>query len=293
LIALVAGFLLVAYLLAPGAIYRLTFSFYISSKRFQRTRTEEIVFSVLVTVIPFLLTWILLDHTPLGAHPAIQSSIAKREAYRSILSSLLSDKTVDSGTLIAAYLRATAEQGRFLAILWLLCAIEGWVTGSVIRRYGDYPDGSFLRVFCDRFLLKNVSEWQILFTTLSLPSDDPRAVVEIDALSTLNVLYRGRLVNWFTDQDGKLEGIFLINAQRFRRDQIARDRANNIFNESEKYWAPVPGSNLYLAAANLANYNIRYVEPSDIEFVEQELGSGVVITPLPPERAEDNPASTE
>ncbi len=52
MIALVAGFLLVAYLLAPGAIYRLTFSFYISSKRFQRTRTEEIVFSVLVTVIP-------------------------------------------------------------------------------------------------------------------------------------------------------------------------------------------------------------------------------------------------
>jgi hypothetical protein len=291
LIALVAGFLLVAYLLAPGAIYRLTFSFYISSKRFQRTRTEEIVFSVLVTVIPFLLTWILLDHTPLGGYPAIHGSIGKRDAYRSVLSSLLSDKTSDSATLIAAYLRAAAEQGRFIAILWLLCAIEGWVTGRVIRRYGDYPDGSFLRAFCDRFLLKNVSEWQILFTTLSLRSDDPRTVVEIDALSTLNVLYRGRLVNWFTDQDGKLAGIFLIKAQRFRRDQIARDRASNIFKESEKYWTPVPGSNLYLAAANLANYNIRYVEPSDIEFVEQELGSGVVITPLPPEHAEDDPAS--
>jgi hypothetical protein len=281
LIALVAGFLLVAYLLAPGAIYRLAFSFYISSKRFQRTRTEEIVFSVLVTVIP------------LGGHPAIQSSIGKREAYRSILSSLLSDNTRDSSTLIAAYLRVAAEQTRFIAILWLLCVVEGWVTGRVIRRYGDYPDGSFLRAFCDRFLLKNVSEWQILFTTLSLRSDDPRTVVEIDALSTLNVLYRGRLVNWFTDQDGKLAGIFLINAQRFRRDQIARDRASNIFKESEKYWTPVPGSNLYLAAANLANYNIRYVEPSDIEFVEQELGSGVVITPLPPEPAEGDPSSIE
>ncbi len=288
MIALVAGFLLVAYLLAPGAIYRLTFSFYISSKRFQRTRTEEVVFSVLVTVIPFLLTWILLDHTPLGVYPAIHSSIGKNDAYRSVLSSMLSDKTSDSATLIAAYLRAAAEQSRFIGILWLLCAIEGWVTGRVIRRYGDYPDGSFLRAFCDRFLLKNVSEWQILFTTLSLSSDDPRTVVEIDALSTLNVLYRGRLVNWFTDQDGKLAGIFLINAQRFRRDQIARDRASNIFKESEKYWTPVPGSNLYLAAANLANYNIRYVEPSDIEFVEQELGSGVVITPLPPGPAEDN-----
>jgi hypothetical protein len=293
LIALVAGFLLVAYLLAPGAIYRLTFSFYISSKRFQRTRTEEIVFSVLVTIIPFLLTWILLDHTPLGGYPIIHSSIGKRDAYRSILSSLLSDTTRGSPTLITAYLRGAAEQSRFIAILWLLCAVEGWQMGRVIRSYGDYFDSSFLRTFCDRFLLKNVSEWQVLFTTLSLPSDDPRTVVEIDALSTLDVLYRGRLVNWFTDQDGKLEGIFLINAQRFRRDQIARDRASNIFKASEEYWTPVPGSNLYLAAGTLANYNIRYVEPTDIEFVEQELGTGVVITPLPREHTDENLPSIE
>jgi hypothetical protein len=293
LIALVAGFLLVAYLLAPGAIYRLTFSFYISSKRFQRTRTEEIVFSVLVTIIPFLLTWILLDHTPLGSYPAIHNPIDKREAYRSIFSSLLSDTSRGSPVLLTAYLRAAAEQGRFIALLWLLCAIEGWQTGCVIRNYGDYPDGSFLRAFCDRFLLKNVSEWQVLFTTLSLSSNDPRTVVEIDALSTLNILYRGRLVNWFTDQDGKLEGIFLIGAQRFRRDQLARDRAANITKPSDAYWAPVPGSNLYLVASTLASYNVRYVEPSDIDFVEQELGSGITITPLPPEGSEDDPSSLE
>ena len=50
---------------------------------------------------------------------------------------------------------------------------------------------------------------------------------------------------------------------------------------------------LDVAAANLANYNIRYVEPSDIEFVEQELGTGVVITPLPPKSAEDDHPSIE
>jgi hypothetical protein len=283
LIAIVTGFLLVAYLLAPGAIYRLTFSFYISSKRFQRTRTEEVVFSVLVTLIPFVLTWILLLHTPLGTYPDIHTPITKREAYRAILSSLLSDTTHGSPTLISAYLRAAAEQARFIALLWLLCAVEGWQTGRVIRSYGDYIDGGFLRGFCDRFLLKNVSEWQVLFTTLSLRSDDPRTVVEIDALSTLDILYRGRLVNWFTDQNGQLEGIFLINAQRFQRDQLARDRTNNIFKKNEEYWVPVPGSNLYLVASTLASYNVRYVPPTDIEFVEQELGEGVVITALPPE----------
>ena len=291
MIALVAGFVLVAYLLAPGAIYRLTFSFYISSKRFQRTRTEEVVFSVLVTLIPFFFTWILLLHTPLGDYPAIHDTIGKREAYRAILSSLLSDSAKGTPTLIAAYLRAAAEQSRFVALLWLLCGVEGWLLGRVIRSYGDYPDGGFLRALCDRFLLKNVSEWQVLFTTLSLRSDDPRTVVEIDALSTLNVLYRGRLVNWFTDQDGKLEGIFLINAQRFQRDQMSRDRENRIIKDTGAYWKAVPGSNLYLVASTLANYNVRYVEPSDIEFVEQELGTGIVITPLPPENPDDKSSS--
>jgi hypothetical protein len=289
LIAIVAGFLLVAYLLAPGAIYRLSFSFYIPSKRFQRTRTEEVVFSVLVTLIPFVLSWILLLHTPLGACPTIHSPIGKRDAYRAILSSLLSDTTHGSPALISAYLRATAEQARFIALLWFLCAVEGWQTGRVIRSYGDYGDGGFLRAFCDRFLLKNVSEWQVLFTTLSLRSDDPRTVVEIDALSTLDILYRGRLVNWFTDQNGQLEGVFLINAQRFQRDLLARDRTNNIFKKNDEYWVPIPGSNLYLVASTLASYNVRYVEPTDIEFVEQELGERVIITALPPANPEAEP----
>ena len=290
MIAIVAGFVLVAYLLAPGAIYRLTFSFYISSKRFQRTRTEEVVFSVLVTVIPFLLAWILLLHTPLGSlpptHPASYPSLGKREAYRAVLSSLLSDTTKGTPALLAAYLRCAAEQARFIAVLWLFCALEGWLTGRVIRSYGDYADGSFLRKFCDRFLLKNVSEWQVLFTTLALPSNDPRTIVEIDALSSLNILYRGRLVNWFTDQAGQLEGIFLIHAQRFQRDLLARDRAANIQKPNEDYWVPVPGSNLYLVASSLTSYNVRYAEPTDLEFVEEELGERVVITRLPPDHAD-------
>ena len=63
MIALIAGFLLVGYLLAPGAIYRQIFSFYIPAKRFQRSRTEEIVFSVLATLLPFAISWLLLLHT--------------------------------------------------------------------------------------------------------------------------------------------------------------------------------------------------------------------------------------
>ena len=76
-------------------------------------------------------------------------------------------------------------------------------------------------------------------------------------------------------KDMKLLREDMVRAETVMHDQIARDRANNIIKDNEEYWTAVPGSNLYLVASTLANYNIRYVEPSDIEFVEQELGSGV------------------
>ena len=281
MIALVAGFFLVAYLLAPGAIYRLAFSYYIPSKRFQRTRTEEITFSVLVTLIPFAMTWLLLLHTPLGHFPVFGDNITKAAAYKSVFGSILVDGNLDSSKLTGSYGRAVSEQARFVVCLWLLCFGEGFWAGTVVSKYGDYTKGTWKLFLCDKFLLKHVSEWQVVFTTLPLPSKDPKQVVEIDAMSTANVLYRGRLVNWFTDQDGKLAGIFLGCAERYQREDLARDRAATIIKRTESYWKPIPGSNLYLTAASLTNYNIRYVEPTSTEIVEEELGINVKITPMP------------
>jgi hypothetical protein len=213
MIALVAGFFLVGYLLAPGAIYRLAFSFFIPSKRFQRTRTEEIVFSVFAVSLPFILTWILLCHTPIGAIPALHSLPSKNEAYRLILQNLLSSSSMPNIGMVDAYRRVMREQARFLVWLWSLCFIEGLLTGLLVNGYGSFAERSIPKWLCDQFLLKHVSEWQILFTTITLPSTERERAVEVDILCS-GTLYRGRLVNWFTDQDGKLAGIFITEAQK-------------------------------------------------------------------------------
>ena len=287
MIALVTGFFLVAYLLATGAIYRLAFGFYLPSKRFQRTRTEEVMFSVLVTLTPFVLAWALLLHTPLGRFPAFsgpQARSTKADAYRILTDALVADTPRNAAdTTSASYLRAFKEQARFILWLWALCFLEGALAARFVSGYGDYPDGSFKKALCENFLLKHVSEWQVLFTTLPLKSTDPRQVVEIDALSNAGVLYRGRLDNWFTDLDGKLAGIFLTNAERYQRDRANRDKAGNMAQPSESYWTAVPGSKLYLTASSLTNYNIRYVEPSVEDIAAQELGEGVIVIPLPGE----------
>jgi hypothetical protein len=297
--ALVAGFLLIGYLLAPGVIYRLVFSLFIPSKRFQRNRTEEIVFSVLVTLLPFALAWLLLLHTPLAKIGALHVGGTKAGAYSLILKSLMpgpdSALAADKALLADAYLRGFLEQARFLVALWLLCGLEGWFCGWLVVHYGDYPEDSLRQRFCDRFLLSYVSEWEILFTSLALPGKEADVVIEVDALSNSGILYRGHLLDWFLDADGKLQGILIDEAYRFRKEDLARDREAGVEHPNESYWRAIPGAKLYLVATTLANYNIRYTHPqrtraslaSEMDAIRHGLGLNpeAVITPLPREPA--------
>jgi len=300
--ALVAGFLLIGYLLAPGVIYRLFFSAYIPARRYQRTRTEEVVFSLLVTMLPFLLSWILLVHTPLGNLPTFSIGSTKAEAYRAVFRSLLPGSDLAASNPLAvranlsdAYLRAFLEQGRFISLLWLFCAVEGWLSGLIVSRYGEYnsnqPVQRLLKRFCDDFLLTYVSEWELLFTTRSLPRSQQNFDVEIDALAA-DILYRGKLVDWFLDQDGKLEGIFLERAARYQQKELERDREHGKQKPRESYWRTIPGAKLYLVASTIANYNIRYVPPSQSDSTLAELrarfGNDAIITPLPPESDDES-----
>ncbi len=286
--ALIAGFLLVGYLLAPGAIYRLVFSVFISAKRFQRSRTEEVVFSVLVTLVPFAAAWLLLVHTPLGRFPQFSLGGSKHAAYQTVLNSLLPGNDVSDKETPAAFLRSFGEQARFLVYLWLFCGIEGWIGSLVVRRYGDYSPNSFLKRLCDKTLLRHVSEWELLFSTLAQPSSEKHLRVEIDALTTMNILYRGQLDDWFVDIDGKLAGIYLVHASRYAREALDHDREAGIHHPLDSYWRPIPGAQLYLVAGTIANYNIRYVRPelTSDQFRDDLLGEDIVITPLPAEDTE-------
>lgn len=278
MLALVAGFFLVSYLLAPGAIYRLAFSFFIPSKRFQRTRTEEVVFSTFAVIVPFLLAWLLLCHTPVGSFPAIQSPLSKNAAYREILNGLLA-ASPDKASHADAYLRVFREQGRFVAWLWLFCFGEGLLSGVAVNRYGDFAEGSTMRWFITHFLLNHVSEWQILFTTISLPARDRQKAVEVDVLSA-GTLYRGRLVDWFVDNDGKLEGVFIADAARFQGKQWEADRVAGKSGLRQNYWRDIPGAKIYIAASSITNYNVRYVDTleSSEASVSNESGLDVTIT---------------
>jgi hypothetical protein len=172
-----------------------------------------------------------------------------------------------------------------VSVLWVLCAVEAMATSSLLRRYGDLPDRGLLTWVCEKLFLVHVSEWQILFTTDFLPRSERNKFVEVDVLTSGDMLYRGRVTDWFVDNDGKLLGLFLTDADRFRRDDLQHDRESNLTKPVEGYWKAIPGSNLYIQASSILNYNIRYVESRDAATTEA-VGQKVRVIPFHPSEDE-------
>jgi hypothetical protein len=279
--AIVAGFLLVGYLLGPGAIYRTVFGLLIISKRVQRSRTEEVVFSVAATLIPFALTWVLLCHTPVGRIPQITGEVSKYAAYAEITNALTSEPSHPA--MGAVYVRALKEQLRFIAWLWTFCVLEAVAGAWVLSNYGDlaerYPR---LARLCEKLLLIHVSEWQWLLTTDFLPKAERNKIVEVDVLTAGGLLYRGQVADWFTETDGKLQGIFLTNAARYNKDELKRDREAGIVKPVASYWRSIPGSNLHILASSISNYNVRYQESRESKdaLFSKEMGESVRVVAI-------------
>lgn len=205
-----------------------------------------------------------------------------------MLNSVLPGSDVPNHQIPGAYRRSFEEQPRFLLCLWLLCGLEGWLAGIIISHYGDLPSVSRLKRICEKTLLLHVSEWQILFTTFALPSSEKHLVVVVDALTTLDILYRGKLIDWSLDADGKLAGVYITNASRYARELLDHDREAGTADPLDAYWRAIPGAHLYLVASTIANYNLRYVDPATLSdsFTDDLLGEDVLITPLPAEDTE-------
>jgi len=73
---------------------------------------------------------------------------------------------------------------------------------------------------------------------------------------------------------------------------LERDREHGKQKPRESYWRTIPGAKLYLVASTIANYNIRYVPPSQSDSTLAELrarfGNDAIITPLPPESDDES-----
>lgn len=293
MIALLSTYLIVAYILVPGILFRLLASRFVRLRLFQLTRTEEAILGCSVSLVPFLLALLFVWQVPFArSHPfrLPPANLAEyRENYHRVLTLVVAEdpsRLLESvGHAETPYYLALKNIGhrqlRFLSWYYAFILLEGALFGYLTKKYGDWSHIALYQWFARRLLLQRVSEWQLLLTDFVFPKK-PKRDVCVDVLCG-DHLYRGRVGDYSIDKSGDLSGILLKDVDRFRRADYTRaveQSGHDIVNRG-KYWRKIPGANFYIPASEITNLNVRfpYADLADgmLDFLK-ELGVKAKIT---------------
>lgn len=263
MVALIVSYFIVAYLLAPRAIFRLCSGLFLPL-RFERTRSDEIAFAFWISVVPLLIAWfgmavllgppthdIVLDYKEVFAASYLESAFARDP-----------EKFWGSARSVAL------AQSEFLALYYFLVLGEASTFVILVRMYGRWKRFRPYRWLVQVVLLRGVNEWHVLLTVFNFPSK-PRRKVIADLLTQEDHLYQGDVADHFIDSDGALSGIVLVNPRRFDRPGYLRAKKKGEAIEAEDYWKDIPGENLFVPRDKILNLNLRYEpEPTPNEAAE-------------------------
>ncbi|MBV9181506.1 MAG: hypothetical protein JO356_09340 [Acidobacteria bacterium] len=265
--ALIASALLGLYVFAPYIIFQRISSLFLPLKRFQRSRTEEIVAGITVAGIPMAITLFLFSRGWIGGccvpFPLVDSAQQRQSDYQVVFTAAYSDHYFleHEGQSWAAAGRVFKRQMDFFAWNLLFVAGETLTFVLLIRYYWKLKTNTAYLWFAAPVLLPTISEWHVLLTDFNFPPKQ-RRTVEIDALSKDDILYRGTVVDHFLASSGELSGVLLSGAERFQYERLEEDRRAGRSGHSEEYWTPIPGGgHFYLPSDNIASLNIRYPLP--------------------------------
>ncbi|UWZ85270.1 hypothetical protein [Occallatibacter riparius] len=288
MIALLTTYFILAYILIPGVLFRVFAGFFVTLRLFQLTKTQEFTLGVLVALLPLVLANVFVWTVPFAeAYPfaytfgttneykrdyrlAVGMAVAEDPAH------LLEPGKEPKSEYEQAVSRIWRRQLRFLSWYFLFSASEGALFGFLTRKYGDWSGKSALYdVLARKVLLPRVSEWQLLLTDFSFPKKPKRDVLA-DVLCG-DILYRGKVGDYFLDVNGKLSGLLMKEVDRFRREDFKaaciEAKGTNEKVDVEKFWRAIPGSNFYIPAENIVNLNVRFptIDPSKDEEFESFL----------------------
>jgi hypothetical protein len=272
MLALIASALLGLYVFAPYIFFHRVSSLFIRLKKFQRTKTEEIVAGIIVAGLPFAATLLLFSTSRVESCcvPFTPADLAQHAPpgvnvsdYRIVLNSAYSEHyfTNNEQATWDALSRAYKRQADFLVWNYAFLLIETVGFILLTRNYWRLQRYKPYAWLASRVLLPAVSEWHILLTDFAFPPSEHRTV-KADIMSKDNILYRGDVADYFLDSGGELSGLLLKGTERFQYDKLKEDRKNNVNKDTEEYWKVIAGGgNFYLPQSNIASLNIRYALP--------------------------------
>jgi hypothetical protein len=268
MIALIASALLGLYVFLPYIFFHRVSSLFIRLKKFQRTKTEEIVAGAIVAGLPFAATLLLFSIGWIGGccvpYALVDSQGQKVSDYRTVFDAAYSDHYFSDHEQATwdALDRVYKRQTDFLSWNYSFLLIETLAFVLLTKYYWNLKEYGIYSWFAATILLPAVSEWHILLTDFTFPPYEKRSV-KADIMSKDDMLYRGDVEQYFLDSAGDLSGLLLKNAQRFQYEKLKEERKSGVAKDTEQYWRVIlGGGNFYLPNSNIASLNIRYTLPS-------------------------------
>jgi len=139
----------------------------------------------------------------------------------------------------------------------MLVGLEALTLGILASKWGKLQPkvAAWPRAerWATRLLLRNISEWHVLLTNFLFPG----TTINADVLTAEDRLFRGEVLTYTLDRDGKLMGIYLNNAERYDRAGLLSDRKSGVTKPTADYWKIIPGRRLFIFADKLFTLNLR------------------------------------
>ena len=276
MLALYAAVLIVALFLIPGILFRGIFSLFLHMREFRRTRAEEIAFAAKVALVPLILAiWLAgaLHVTSYGRQDPSKTGAALSADLWSLYRGAVDDSAIkDRGwpEYQGAGGRVLAAGEKMLLLYYLLLVVEAILLGWLCSQYGALRKRRVVGRILEKLLVPSISEWYMILTTFAQPERDAVTTVA-DVLTTDDHLYHGSVENYHLESDGKLRGLLLGGVYRFDRVEYVKAKQHQASPSKAEFWREIPGQNLYVLGARIANMNISYESPVAIE-VKKKLG---------------------
>jgi hypothetical protein len=256
MISLIVSYLLLAYLLIPRALFKGLSG---SRLKFQRTRTDEIVFAFTVSSFPFALS---IEAAKLYGWPTSKTLGAYEEIFAAAYSESYFDKTLDSFWNASGTLFWT--QAHFLSGYYLAVGVEALLFLGLLKMYGRWHGKNRGYDWIIKRLLHGLNEWYVLLSLFNFGENSNRKV-NADLLTEEDHLYQGSVAEHFIDGDGGLSGIVLRDPYRFDRAGYLRDKKVRFSTKPDTYWKPIPSRDLYIPAIKILSLNLRYPKIMHVE----------------------------
>jgi hypothetical protein len=258
-LALVLTLVLAVYILGPDLFSRWIVGLIVPGRIQNRNRSEEISKALFGSLIPFSLAYLFV-HFKLH-------HLSNLQVLKSFFNGIYSDKSFERSPelFFASLLPVIKANGLLVAFIYSLefC----WALfliflinqcGRILRRLEGFPrlQGAVINL-----IRPWTAEWHLKLSGILLPRKDD--YTQVDVLTKLDILYRGRLTDFDLAPDGGLVSITMEDVKKFRRQEFLEARSDKPSAKvnSTLFWTPIGGRVFVLIASEIVSLNINYIDP--------------------------------